>query len=101
MSKGKGQQVMEHSLFLLEFQLLDGKDTLQTEQKCYQFISRVKYPFDLVTLVWVYLTPPSFFLKALCTRLLVPDFDRSCGLDALSVVTSNFWTDLAVQTSSW
>ena len=36
MSKGKGQQVMEHSLFPLEFQLPDGKDTLQTAQKCYE-----------------------------------------------------------------
>ena len=37
MSKGKDQQVMEHSLFPLEFQLSDGKkDTLQTTQGCYQ-----------------------------------------------------------------
>ena len=27
MSKGKGQQVMEHNWVLLEFQLPDGKDT--------------------------------------------------------------------------
>ena len=27
---------MEHNLFPLEFQLPDGKDTLQTAQKCYQ-----------------------------------------------------------------
>ena len=36
MSKEEGQQVMEHSLFTLEFQLLDGKDILQTAQICYQ-----------------------------------------------------------------
>ena len=27
---------MEHNLFPLEFQLPDGKDALQTAQKCYQ-----------------------------------------------------------------
>ena len=36
MSKGKGQQVMERNWFALGFQLPDGKDTLQTTQKCYQ-----------------------------------------------------------------
>ena len=36
MSKGKGQQVMEHSSFPLEFQLPDGKDILQTAQRCYK-----------------------------------------------------------------
>ena len=36
MSKGKGQQVMEHNWFPFEFQLPDGKDALQTAQKCYQ-----------------------------------------------------------------
>ena len=36
MSKGKCQQVMEHSSFPLEFQLPDGKDILQTAQECYQ-----------------------------------------------------------------
>ena len=36
MSKGIGQQVMERSSFLLEFQLPDGKDILQTAQRCYQ-----------------------------------------------------------------
>ena len=36
MSKGKGQQVMEHSWFSLEFQLPDGKDAIQTAQKSYQ-----------------------------------------------------------------
>ena len=35
MSKGKGQQVMEHNWFPLEFQLHDGKDALQTAQKYY------------------------------------------------------------------
>ena len=38
MSKGKGQQVMEHSSFSLEFQLPDGKDILQTAQRCYQLV---------------------------------------------------------------
>ena len=32
MSKGKGQQVMEHNFFPLKFQLPDRKDTLQTAQ---------------------------------------------------------------------
>ena len=36
MGKGKGQQVMEHNLFPLEFQLSDKKETLQIGQKCYQ-----------------------------------------------------------------
>ena len=36
MSKSKGQQVMEHNSFPLEFRLPDRKDTLQTAQKCYQ-----------------------------------------------------------------
>ena len=36
MSKGKGQQVMEHSSFPLEFQLPDEKDIRQTAQRCYQ-----------------------------------------------------------------
>ena len=34
--KEKRQQVMERSLFRLEFQLPDGKDTLQTERRCYE-----------------------------------------------------------------
>ena len=38
MSKGKGQQVMENNWFPLGFQLPDGKDTLQTAQKCDQLI---------------------------------------------------------------
>ena len=36
MSKGKGQQVMEHSLFELEFQLPGGKNILNTARRCYQ-----------------------------------------------------------------
>ena len=36
MSKEKGQQVMEHNSYPLEFQLPDGKDAFQTAQKCYQ-----------------------------------------------------------------
>ena len=36
MSKGKGQQAMEHNWSPLEFQLPDEKDALQTAQKCYQ-----------------------------------------------------------------
>ena len=51
------------------------------------FISWGRYPFDLAALIWVYLTLPSFFLKALCTRLLILDFNRLCGI--------------AIQTSSW
>ena len=35
MNKRKCQQVMEHK-FPLEFQLPDGKDILQTAQRCYQ-----------------------------------------------------------------
>ena len=61
----------------------------------------MKYPFALVTLIWVYLTLPSFFLKALCTRLLILDFNRSCGIEVRSVEKSNVWTDVAVRTSSW
>ena len=38
MSKGKGQQAMEHNWSPLEFQLPDGKDALQTIEckKMYQ-----------------------------------------------------------------
>ena len=36
MSKRKGLQVMEHSSFLLEFQLPDGKAILQTARQGYQ-----------------------------------------------------------------
>ena len=32
-------------------------------------------------LIWAYLTFPSFFLKALCTRLLSLDFNRSCVIE--------------------
>ena len=60
----------------------------------------MKYPFDLATLMWVYLTLPSFFLKALCTRLLILAFNRSCGIEVYSVEKSNIWTDVAVRTSS-
>ena len=82
-SKGKSQKVMEHSWFPLEFQLPDRK----TPSKLYKmwspppFISSVKYPWPLVTLICVYLTLPSFFLKALCTRLLILDFNKSCGIE--------------------
>ena len=55
MSKGKGQQVMEHNLFPLEFQLPDGKDALQKEdnQQKYSEISLEKYhfPMALMTIV--------------------------------------------------
>ena len=45
MRKGKGQQVMGHNSFPLEFQLPDGKDTLQTAQKCHQLkIQRQRFP---------------------------------------------------------
>ena len=40
MSKGKSQQVMQHSSFPLEFQLPDGKDIIQTAQRCYQKVSK-------------------------------------------------------------
>ena len=43
MSKGKGQQAMEHNWSPLEFQLPDGKDALQTAQKCYQSTERYLY----------------------------------------------------------
>ena len=61
----------------------------------------MKYPFALVTLIWVYLALPSFFLKALCARLLILDFNRSCEIEVQSVEKSNVWTDVAVCTSSW
>ena len=40
MGKGKGQQLMEHRSFPLEFQLADGKDILQTAQRYYQLTTR-------------------------------------------------------------
>ena len=73
MSEGKGQQVMDHNSFPLEFQLPDGEDIPQLNkdvinQKFSQsvvyklslppFISLGKYPFGLVT-IWIYLTLPS------------------------------------------
>ena len=61
----------------------------------------IEYPCALVTLIWVYLTLPSFFLNVLCTRLLILDFNRSCGIEVLSVEKSIVWTDVAVRTSSW
>ena len=92
MSKGKGQQVIEHNSFLLNFQLPDGKDTLQTAQKCYQLKVQsfckcyLKYMcclhrhlyhkgnalnyFDMAISY-----TPIFFLKALCTRLLIQDLN--------------------------
>ena len=76
---------MEHDWFRLEFQLPDGKDALQTTQKCYQLkiqmLSAVYRSFALVTLIWVYLILSYFFLKALCTRLLILDFNRSRGIE--------------------
>ena len=48
-----------------------------------------------------YLTLSSFFLKVLRTRLLILDFNRSCGIEGYSVEKSNGWTDVAVRTSSW
>ena len=36
MSKGKVQQVMEHNLLPLEFQIRDEKDFLYNGQRCYQ-----------------------------------------------------------------
>ena len=61
---------------------------------------RVKYPFSVVTLIWIYLTLPSLPMKALCTRLLILDFNRSCGIEVQSVEKPNAWTDVAAQTSS-
>ena len=61
----------------------------------------MKYLLDLVTLIWAYLTLPSFFLKALCTRLLILDFKRLSGIEVLSVEKTNAWTDVAVWTSYW
>ena len=43
------------------------------------------------------ITLPAFFLKALCTRLLSLDSNRSCGIEVQSVEKSNVWTDVAVQ----
>ena len=47
MSKGKGQQAMEHNWSPLEFQLPDGKDALQTAQKCYQSKIQSKHQGNL------------------------------------------------------
>ena len=55
----------------------------------------MKYHFDFVTLMWAYVILPSFFLKALCTRLLILDLNRLCGIEVKSVEKSNVWT------SSW
>ena len=54
MSKGKGQQVMEHSLFLLEFQLPGRKDTLQTAQKCYQLKLQSFYRCQVKSSIFYY-----------------------------------------------
>ena len=45
MSKGKGQQVMEHNWFPLEFQSSDGKDALQTAQKAAAIYIMSEIPF--------------------------------------------------------
>ena len=59
MSKGKGQEVMEHNWFPLEFQLPDGKDVLQTAQK----MLSIKNSIILQMLSAVYmLSPPPFIL---------------------------------------
>ena len=76
---------MENNSFSLEFQLPDGKDILQTAQnvinkKFNDFANVIcsihvvsahhyimsEISFALITLIWVYLTLPSFFLKVLC-----------------------------------
>ena len=93
-SKGKGQQVIEHSSFPLEFQLPDGKDILQTAQTRYQL--KIQYTCLcrhlchewstlLISYLWYghILTLPSFFLKALCTRLLILDFNTLCGIEGV------------------
>ena len=56
-------------------------------------------PFALVTLMWVYLTLPFFFLKELCTIILILDFNRSCGIEMESVEKPNVWTHVAARTS--
>ena len=41
MRRGKGEQVMEHSSFPLEFQSPDGKTILRTAQRYYQLFNNV------------------------------------------------------------
>ena len=105
MSEAKGQQVMEHSLFPLDFHLPDLKDTLQTAPKCYQLkiqsfanvICRIhvvsaniyimsEMPFWSCNFDMSISYSPIFFLKALCTRLLIIDFNRLCGIEVPSVI---------------
>ena len=112
---------MEHNSFALEFQLPEGKGAFQTAQKDYQLKIQsfckcyLQYTCCLrhhlyhewntlsvfVILIWSCLTLQSFFLKGLCTRLLILDLNRSCGIEVWSVEKSNVWTDVAVRTSSW
>ena len=68
MSKGQGQQVMEHNWFPLEFQLPDRKGTLQTAQKCYQLKILWKLLHDLHQ-VFFY---KSSVCKTLRTGLVLP-----------------------------
>ena len=100
MSKGNVQEVMDHNSLPLEFYLPDGKDAQQTAQKCYQLkinhLANVIYSIHVVYSA-IYIMneipfcfcnfdigkshTPIFFLKALCTRLLILDFNRSCGIE--------------------
>ena len=118
MSKGKCQQVMEHNSFPSELKLPDGKDTLQTAQKCYQLkiqsfanvicsihvisttiyiISEMRFcsfNFDMD----ISYTPPVFLSESIVYKIL--DFNRSCGIEVQSVEKSNVWTNVAVRTTS-
>ena len=58
MSKGKGQQVTEHTSIPLELQLPDGKEILQTAQRCYHLKIKSFYKY-YQTAVYM-LSLPSF-----------------------------------------
>ena len=57
-SKEKGQQVIDHNLFPLQFQLLDGKDALQTAKK----MLSIKISIILQILSAVYMSSPLPFI---------------------------------------
>ena len=60
MSKGQGQQVMEHSSFPFEFQLPCGKDILQTAE-----MLSIKNSIILQVLSAVYMLSPPLFTNKL------------------------------------
>ena len=65
MSKGKGQQVMEHNSFPLEFQLPDGKDKdiLQTAQRCYLFIALIQSSVILHNIIYsIHVVPTIIYI---------------------------------------